>query len=331
MIAAESLNNWEAKLSDIRVLVIGDLMLDHYMNGNTSRISPEAPVPVVEVYQEEHRLGGAANVALNLSSLGAQVSVCGVTGADPKGQLLNELLNEKGFDTFCVLSDPNRKTTIKTRIISQGQHMLRVDREDRFQIEGKVMTSLLTSIEYQLDNFDAILFEDYDKGLLSKPMISAVIEMANKKGIITTVDPKFRNFGAYEGCTLFKPNLKELNEATGRQLLRSEIDKIEQAVLDLRGTMPHSSTLITLSEHGVLTVNEDKDCNHFPAHPRKILDVSGAGDTVISIATLGLAGGLSLESAALLANLGGGLVCEESGVVPIQKSQLLDQARGLID
>jgi rfaE bifunctional protein kinase chain/domain len=323
MITTAVIQRFEEGLSRLKVLVIGDLMLDRYHFGRVTRISPEAPVPVVDVERTDNRPGGAANVALNISSLGAAVTLCGVIGADDNGRILQRCLASANFDTSLVLETAQRVTTTKTRIIGNNQQVLRVDHEVRETIDVVLQQQFIDLIAARIQTFDAIVFEDYDKGMLSDALIQAIVALAQSANIPTVVDPKFRNFWSYGGTTLFKPNLKELNEALGLRLGKGDLNGIAQAVADLRSRMPHAHTLVTLSENGVLAIDASGKRDHLAAHFRKITDVSGAGDTVIAVMALALASGLSLAEAAAIANLAGGLVCEEVGVVPIDRAKLI--------
>jgi len=308
--------------SGISVLVIGDLMLDRYLWGKVDRISPEAPVPVVEVISEENRLGGAANVALNLLSLGATPLLCGIIGTDTEGDLLLQEMNRLGLSTQGIHRSSTRRTTAKIRILGHHQQMLRVDKETRDSLTPAEKEALLALIQSQTDLAQAVIFEDYDKGLLSEPLIQQVSSIFQNRNLPITVDPKFRNFYAYSGCTVFKPNLKELNDALGLRLNRQDFSGMKVALDKLREKMPHDWTLLTLSENGALLYSPTREAFHIPAHPRKISDVSGAGDTVISVLTLAMTAGWSPLEAASLANLAGGLVCESPGVVPVTLERL---------
>ena len=310
------------KASEQHILVIGDLMLDAYMWGKVERISPEAPVPVVDVFKEEIRPGGAANVALNLVSLGAKVSLCGCVGTDFYGKQLIEICENQGFNTNFIFPFENRRTTIKTRLIAGSQQIVRIDKEDKFLLETEKTKKILKELLPQIYTFNAIIFEDYDKGMITKDLISSIVSEAKKHNIPVTTDPKFRHFFDYQGVNLFKPNLKELNEGLHLQLSKADLPQICAAVLELRKKMGHSHTLITLSENGMIYVDEMGSYHHYPAHLRKIADVSGAGDTVISIIGLGLAIKIPFIELIEIANIGGGLVCEEVGVVPIKRKQL---------
>lgn len=306
----------------MNILVFGDLMLDKYLVGKVSRISPEAPVPVVEVVSEDARPGGAANVALNVAALGCKVHLAGVVGMDEEGDLLLHILAKEGFDTNLIFRSGDRPTTRKTRIIGNSQHMLRVDREDRSDIREEVVDALSNWIQDKIGQFDAIIFQDYDKGLLNGDLIIPLVHMAASREIPTIVDPKFKNFLTYDNCTVFKPNLKELNEAMGYQTEKSDLFNLEHVIHALRKKMGHQETVVTLSENGVFSMNAEGKVVHTPAHVRKIADVSGAGDTVVSVLAACKAAGIEISKAAAIANLAGGLVCEEVGVVPIDRDRL---------
>ena len=319
-----------AACRNLKVLVLGDLMIDQYLWGSIDRISPEAPVPVVDVTGRERRLGGAANAALNIRALGAEPILCGVTGTDRNGSDLMDLAEEIGFDNRMIFQFPSRKTTVKTRIICSDQHVLRVDDEDRSPLESNEMSQVLDKLFDRMTEFDAIIFSDYDKGLLDETLIQMTIVYAAQHNIPVMVDPKFNNFQYYGDCTLFKPNLKELSEGTGRRLDKRDLPGIAKAVKLLQESMPHQKTLVTLSENGMLLIDENGKYTHIPAHKRSIIDVSGAGDTVISVASLAFAAGFDPLQAAEFANLAGGLVCEEVGVVPIKVERLKEEVQRLV-
>jgi rfaE bifunctional protein kinase chain/domain len=316
------------KMNHLRVLVIGDVMADAYIRGKVERISPEAPVPVINARNYEIRLGGAANVALNLRALGAQVSICALTGEDAKGEELIGLFEKESIDASGIVRSPFRPTTIKTRIIAAGQHLLRIDEEDdrpaRLEEQKMVLEKALALVE----NADAVVFEDYDKGVIFPELVEAVLEVTRKRNIPVTVDPKKRNFLAYKGVQLFKPNLKELKEGLKMELNPKNHLEIREACEKAAAQLGVDGVLLTLSENG-MAILKDGFFMHTPAMERDIADVSGAGDTVISVATLCLAAGCSAETTLLLANLSGGLVCEFSGVVPIKKGALLAEAQRL--
>lgn len=306
-----------------RILVIGDVMIDSYLRGNVNRVSPEAPVPIVSLLKEEDRLGGAANVAINLVSMGASAIICSVIGNDKQGKKMVELLNENNISSEGLIFSDTRQTTVKTRIIGNNQHLLRVDSEQTNDIVSDEEDQLIAKVEEILTSkIDAIIFEDYNKGVLTKKTIQKIIQLANQKNIYTTVDPKNKNFLEYKNVSLFKPNLKELKEGIGFNFAFSDKLDFEKAVNLLEEKLNNKISFVTLSEHGVYIKQNDLD-HYIPAHVRNIADVSGAGDTVISLATLCLTAGLSIKQIAEISNLAGGLVCEKSGVVSIDKDLLI--------
>jgi rfaE bifunctional protein kinase chain/domain len=313
-----------------KVLVIGDVMLDRYMIGNVNRISPEAPVPIIELSREEDRLGGAANVALNVYSLGAEVHLAAVVGQDEAGKKIIELCSQSGIGSGAIVSLSTRPTTVKTRILGNKQQLLRVDSEvitDLNAEEEKVVQDQL--LNFIKEDFDAIIFEDYNKGMLTEKIIQSVIQKAKSHNIITTVDPKKKNFFSYTGVTLFKPNLKELKEGVGVTIdFPHDKNGFEKAIEILHQRISNTFTFITLSEHGV-AISDHTKVDYFNAHLRNISDVSGAGDTVIAVATLCLASGCSMQELAQISNLAGGLVCEKSGVVSIESKELMKEVEKL--
>lgn len=308
-----------------RILVIGDVMIDSYLRGNVNRVSPEAPVPIVSLQKEEDRLGGAANVAINLVAMGASAIICSVIGKDKSGEKLVDLLAENSISAEGLVFSNSRQTTVKTRIIGNNQHLLRVDSEQTNDITIQEEDELVKKVEQILNGkIDAIIFEDYNKGVLTESGILRIISLANSKGIYTTVDPKNKNFFAYKNVSLFKPNLKELKEGVGMNFSFSDQESFKKAIDLLEERLGNSISFVTLSEHGVF-IKDKIEQHHIQAHIRNIADVSGAGDTVISVATLCLTAGLALKEIAEIANLAGGLVCEKSGVVSIEKEQLIQE------
>ncbi len=308
----------------IKVLVIGDVMIDSYLWGKVERISPEAPVPIVNVQKREIRLGGAANVALNLQALGATPIICSVIGKDLDGKNLLALLSENKLSTEGIIESGERITTIKHRIISGSHHILRVDQETEKELIASEKKQFLATLIPLLKKVDVVVFEDYDKGVLNKEVISAVIKEATTLGVPTVVDPKKRNFLHYEGVTLFKPNKKELKEGLKLDADLNDQNELEKSVRLLKEKLKAKAILITLSEKGVYYQSE-KENIHLPAHVRKIADVSGAGDTVVSVAALCVALNLPPKTIATMSNLAGGLVCEQVGVVPIEKHKFLEE------
>lgn len=316
--------------SAFKVLIIGDVMIDSYLWGKVDRISPEAPVPIIAYTDQEHRLGGAANVALNVQSLGAEPVLCAVIGNDNKAQTFYDLLAKQGMTSKGIMEDGGRITTEKTRIISNHQHLLRVDREIDKPLTAEIEQKFIKHIQKVLteNNIAAIIFEDYDKGSITPAVIKAVVADAKKKGIPTLVDPKKRNFLYYSDTTLFKPNFKELIEGLKTEASKTDVLSLEKAAQILHKEKEIEMVMITLSEAGVF-MSTGKEHKLIPAHIRSIADVSGAGDTVISVASLCLASGLDPFTTAALSNMAGGLVCEKVGVVPIDKEQLKAEAENL--
>jgi len=316
--------------NNLNVLIIGDVMIDNYVWGKVNRLSPEAPVPIVNVEKKEMRLGGAANVALNIQSLGANPILCSVIGADVEGNAFIELLKKQKLSQKGILKSRNRPTTVKTRIIGNNHQLIRVDEESEEDITPNETQNLLTLINYIIlhDKIDVIIFEDYNKGVITPKLINKVVELAKQKGIPVCVDPKKKNFLAYKSVSLFKPNLKELKE--GLKIDRDElsINELQKITSSFRVKQKIETVLVTLADKGVI-INTRTSKHHIPAHVRKIADVSGAGDTVISVAALCLAMQCDPFLTASLANLAGGLVCEEVGVVPINKTRFLNEALNL--
>lgn len=319
------------KFNGLRILVIGDVMLDAYVMGKVNRISPEAPVPIVSLENEDARIGGAGNVALNLLALGAKPIICGVIGEDSSGDKLLNLFEKNGISTDGLVKSMVRKTTVKTRVISNKQQLLRIDSESTF--------SLLESEEIKLNNtiqniinqgIDGIIFEDYNKGVLTDSVIQNTIKIAKEKDIPTAVDPKKDNFLSYKGVSLFKPNLKELKEGLNLNFdFNSNKDLFEKGIEVLEEKLQNEISFVTLSENGVFIKNQTEKY-YVAAHMRSISDVSGAGDTVIAVATLCLISGASTKQIAEISNLAGGLVCEKSGVVSISKNELLKEVSELL-
>ena len=309
---------------NVNILIIGDVMMDSYLWGNVERNSPEAPVPVISVKKKEDRLGGAANVALNVQALGAKPVICAVIGTDIQGDTFLQLLEKQGLSSDGLIRLDTRPTTVKTRVIGHNQQMLRIDAETDEELSQSETEQLLLKILQILENqeINAIIFEDYDKGAITETLITRVVSEARQRDIITVVDPKKRNFLNYRGVTLFKPNLKELREGLKIEIDTTNPRDLENAARMLKSRLDTDLVMVTLSELGVLMMSEQGQ-RIIPAHIRKIADVSGAGDTVIATATLCLASGLDEFKTAAIANLAGGLVCEHVGVVSIDKSRLI--------
>lgn len=326
--------NFEAlfhRFTEIKVAVIGDIMLDSYWWGHVDRISPEAPVPVVALDKRELRIGGAGNVALNTISLGAPTTILSVIGNDDDGKLLTGLLSQNGIDTGFIITAPNRVTTNKTRIMSRNQQMLRLDCEVATDIDETTENALLHNVEqyFMQHQPNVLIFEDYNKGVLTPKIIQKTIALCKQYNVLTAVDPKKKNFLSFKGVDIFKPNLKEVKE--GLNLLLEEVNQsvLEKIHAELANILAHKISLITLSEKGVFYQygNESKI---IPTHVRNIADVSGAGDTVIAVASLVYAATRQIALAADMANIAGGLVCEEVGTAAIQKEKLLKECNILL-
>jgi rfaE bifunctional protein kinase chain/domain len=314
-----------------KIGVIGDIMLDTYWWGNVDRISPEAPVPIVNLKRKEIRVGGAANVALNLRALGAPTTIFAVIGNDLEGKDLKGLLEAEGIQTKYIHTSADRVTTNKVRVMGRNQQMMRLDHEHTNDINSAEEAQLFKNFcaYVETENPSLIILEDYNKGVLTAGLIQSVIDYCNQKGIPTAVDPKQKNFLAFKGCTLFKPNLKEVKEGLKMEIPEinaTELVKVHNALFE---QMAHAISFITLSEHGVFIAG---DASHklIPTHIRNIADVSGAGDTVIAVASLVYAASKDMVLAAEMANIAGGLVCELVGTAPINKSALEAEVNKLL-
>jgi D-glycero-beta-D-manno-heptose-7-phosphate kinase len=315
----------------LKVGVIGDVMLDTYMWGHVERISPEAPVPVVSLDKKSYRIGGAGNVALNAQSLGAQVFVLSVIGSDEDGNKLESLFTEKNIQISHLIRSNKRITTNKTRIISRNQQMMRLDAEITRDLDSHDTVNLIDKVKLFIarEKPDVIIFEDYNKGVLTEKVIQEVVGLCKKAGVITAVDPKRKNFFSYKGVDIFKPNLKEVKE--GLNLLIDEVNKevLENIHKELAAILRHDISFITLSEKGVF-YEQTRRSAIIASHIRNISDVSGAGDTVIAVASLVYAATKNVHLMAEMANIAGGLVCEEVGTVAINKDKLLHECELLL-
>jgi rfaE bifunctional protein kinase chain/domain len=318
------------KIIDIPILILGDVMIDRYINGKVTRISPEAPVPIVEFRNQVNRLGGAANVALNIKALGAKPLLVSMVGDDENAAILEQLLLEKDIESSYITRFVERQTTVKSRIMSGNQQLLRIDREDTHDISQSEQDFLYEKIVQIIENqaIKVIVFQDYNKGLLTEQLINRVSNLAFAKKIPIAVDPKQKNFFAYKNATLFKPNLKEITEALQIKKM-VQVTDLEDITKQLNVLMPHQNTMITLSEKGIFTSDGTASLLQ-PTTPRNIADVCGAGDTVIAVAALGLAVNMPIAAIAQLANIAGGQVCEEVGVVPVQKEKLMAEYDGML-
>ena len=316
------------RFNGIKALVIGDVMIDAYSIGVVERMSPEAPVPVVNVKRRSNRLGGAANVALNLKALGATPIVCSVVGEDAQAALLLQLMQEHGLDTRGIIQSSERITTVKHRVLNGDKQMIRIDEEDTHELSQAEYDGFYEAIR-ELTNrmeFDIIILQDYNKGVLSKTLIQSVLKMAHDKDIPVAVDPKKKNFMAYQGVTLFKPNAKELREGMGMKA--ETLDELKEAAMKLQEQLHCQNLMVTLSQQGAMILSQN-DFYHVAACPRHIVDVSGAGDTVLSVAALCTALKMGPKTTVTLSNIAGGLVCEQVGVVPIDKERFAEEVQRL--
>lgn len=314
----------------LHVLVIGDVMLDRYCWGDVNRISPEAPVPVVRISNSDSRLGGAANVAINCKALGARVSLATVIGDDEAGDTLLHLLQEGDIGDELIQKSGQRKTTTKTRIMSRSQQMIRLDEESVHYLsveeEHPFIDACLRFLQIQKP--DVVILEDYNKGVLKENVIRKIIAHCRTLKIAVAVDPKYEHFFAYKGVTIFKPNLKEVREGLQLPVKPPEIDVLNEVHLRLKAELGHEVSLITLSEYGMYYADDVHE-GILPAHLRSIADVSGAGDTVIAVAAMVYVLTRDVRLTAQCANIAGGLVCETSGVAPIDKDRLIQEAAQL--
>ena len=307
------------------ILIVGDVMIDRYLEGSVNRISPEAPVPVLLQKSVENRLGGAANVALNLKALGAEPILCSLVGDDEDGAVFQSILPKRNLSSAGIVSSTERRTTVKTRVLSGSHQLIRVDREDTHLLSESEESMLFKRISDLLETSGAkaLIFQDYNKGVLTDSLIRKLIEKARTEEVLTTVDPKKDQFLSYVGVDLFKPNLKEIRDSAPFAVEPTP-ESLQNAAQFLQSRLQNRFTMITLSEKG-LYLNEGSSGHIYPTVPRDISDVSGAGDTVIALSTLGLVAGLPLEQIAVMCNLAGGQVCEFPGVVPVQPELLEEE------
>ena len=315
----------------LKIGVIGDVMLDTYIWGKVDRISPEAPVPIVSLHHKEQRIGGAGNVAINCSSLGAKVFMLGVTGDDDEASQLEQLLKESLIDTTGLIKSVKRKTTNKTRIISRNQQMLRFDAEIIDDLNKEEETALLKQISNFIEHEDPniLIFEDYNKGVLTERVIEQAIALCRASGVITAVDPKRKNFFNYKNVDIFKPNMKEVQEGLNLMFETSDIYQLRNIHEQLHKQLQHKVSLITLSEKGIF-YQQLQNAAIIPSHLRNVADVSGAGDTVIAVAAMVYAATKNAHLMAEIANIAGGLVCEEVGTASVNREKLLRECELLL-
>lgn len=318
-----NVKNLFSEFNSKKILVIGDSMIDSYLFGEINRTSPEAPVPVVETKKHESRLGGAANVALNLKSLGATPILCSAIGDDKEGKLFIELMKKEDLITEGVIISKIKRTTLKTRVIANNKHQLRIDEEDSSPIDNEI--ELIDLIQKLIYNIDVVVLQDYNKGVLTSKVINEVIKIANNNNIPSIVDPKKDNFFNYKNCTIFKPNLAEIKIGMNINDELRNLKDLNKVTTKLRLQLNSDAVLLTLSFRGIC-LDSHNNFFQFPSYKRKLVDVSGAGDTVISVAALCLSTNINYSDLTILSNLAGGLVCEAVGVIPINKEKFLNEA-----
>ncbi len=302
------------------IMVIGDIMLDHYIWGKVDRISPEAPVPVVEVKEEKFKLGGAGNVANNLLSLGARVLVGGVKGTDPQGDILLDILRESNIPTAQIFTSPHKGTIVKTRIIAHTQQIARIDKEDRTLISDDLRGQLVSAVKASIDVIDAIIISDYAKGVVSRELIEEIVSITKDNGVLVCVDPKERNFSFYNRVNVITPNTKELSFGAGIKI-EDEQDIIE-AAHRVKSMLNCDMVLVTRGEHGMSLFDNNGETIDIPTTARAVFDVTGAGDTVISCFTLALVSGATPQEAAVISNIAAGLVVAEVGAASVPWKKL---------
>jgi len=319
------LNEIKKSFYNKKIAVIGDMMLDSYTWGDVKRISPEAPVPVIEVNEEFNRFGGAANVALNILKLGGIPFPIGVIGNDINGHIFLSLMKDAEINSEGLVVDPKRPTTAKIRVIARDQHVVRIDKESKEYLHRDIQHKIYETVLKNIGSFDGIILQDYNKGVLTPALIKKIITLANRKKKLITVDPKFHNFFSYKNVTVFKPNRKEAEDVLGMKIKTEE--DVNEAGTKLLSKLNSRYLLLTLSEEGIAIYEKGKPGRRMPTKARKVADVSGAGDTVISTLTMALAAGADIMEATYLANYAGGLVCEEVGIVPIEADVLFETVK----
>lgn len=321
----EKLRRIIPRFSDVKILVIGDLILDEFVWGEVSRISPEAPVPVVWVKSESFMPGGAANVANNIAMLGARVYIAGVVGNDERAGILKECLTEKGINVYGIITDDSRPTTLKTRVVAHHQQVVRIDREKIDSISTSVLDKIIVYVKNIIDEMDAIIIEDYGKGVISARLLKEILTIAKIKKKIITVDPKEEHFSYYKGVTAITPNHHEAAQAIGMKAKDSQgILKIGKALLK---KLNCEGVLITLGENGMQLFQKNGAITHIPTIAQEVFDVSGAGDTVISAFTLALALGVDMKDAAYISNIAAGIVVGKVGIAVITQKELMERLK----
>ena len=318
----KSIKQLKNNFNGLKIAVIGDMMLDSYFRGDVKRISPEAPVPVIEVENEFFRFGGAANVTLNVLKLGGIPYSIGLVGNDNDGKMFNILMKESGIISDGIIVDKSRPTTAKTRVIAGNQHVVRIDKESKKDISPEIEKKLFNFLSSQIKNLNGIILQDYNKGVLTPGFIKRIINLANEKNVLITVDPKFNNFFEYKNVTVFKPNRKEAEDILAVKI-KTDTD-ITKAGSTLLEKLNAKNVLLTLGAEGIAVFEQGKSEKRMPTKARKVADVSGAGDTVIATLTMALAAGADIFEASYLANYAAGIVCGEVGIVPIEAEKLFN-------
>jgi len=321
-LTVKRINTLKAGFKDLKIAVVGDMMLDCYFWGDVKRISPEAPVPVVEVENEFYRFGGASNVAFNITKLGGIPYPVGVIGSDNYGAIFSSLIKETGISNDGIICDDTRPTTAKTRVIADNQHVVRIDKESKQYLSKEIQHRVFEFLESHINEFSGIILQDYNKGVLTPSLIEKIIALANKHKVLVTVDPKYHNFFLYKNVTVVKPNRKEAEDVLGFKIRTDE--EISEAGNKLLEKLNAKYILLTLGEGGIAIFEAGKEEKRMPTKARKVADVSGAGDTVISTLTMAIAAGANILEASYLANYAGGLVCEEVGIIPIERDKLFN-------
>lgn len=314
--------------TDHHVMIVGDVMLDRYLYGSVTRISPEAPVPVLDYERTDHKLGGAANVALNILAMGGDVTLVGLTGDDEESMIFRKLLQDAAIPDQGLITDYGRNTTLKTRVMARGQHLLRVDREDRAPLSKEMDQQIQNVIRRMVEEQppDGIVLQDYNKGLLTRGVIEKTIQLARERNIPVFVDPKIAHVQSFAGCSVFKPNLQEANQILGYDISVDPMG-LEKAATDLQSLLDHTLTLITLSDKGLFLKRKGNPGIYQASVPQEIADVCGAGDTVISALTLAYLGGESDQNIAYLSNIAGHIACRYPGVTPVNIDQLKSEIK----
>ena len=313
------------RLGGGKVAVIGDIMLDRSLFGVTERFSAEAPIPIVDVKSKVEQLGGAANVANNLRALGNIPTLFSVVGDDQDGGILRNLIEDNIPGEHFIFQESSRPTTVKMRTFAQDRQIARADFESCREIKKEAIEKLVTGLNNRAHDLSAIVVEDYNKGLLTASFIKEILKIAKKFDLKILVDPKFDNFFEYKGVTLFKPNIKELSEATSIKI--SNVEQVKEAASILRKKLKSQYVMVTMGKDGIFLMGEDERSVTRPAFVRIVNDPAGAGDTVISVMTSALVAGISPEDAMVIANYGGGAICERVGIQPITLQDLMDAIR----